>query len=298
MSTDDCKQFIDSIAEQNGFSKKEKWKRVRKYKENNKSYREFQNSNGDTIIIAEDATGKLSLVNIKKSSVLSEQIKKTLNKTKLYVELFKLYGNLFITEKRNNFLEVDDEYFTKAFNKFKEDGDESLLEQYAQNYVPRYNEVDEACNIVRELEEDEWSYERKGKFSTNANFVADTMPKKVGVIYDKENICISYQEKEGISYFRMECGGDWECAVMSFIYWSEKEQRLKGFFPKGDGNVYNTLTNTAYGSENDSDLFDEDKEEEYQEQMEKIDQNYDKYSTKAEEKGFQQLKDYILAIEV
>ena len=37
MSTDDCKQFIDSIAEQNGFSRKEKWKRVRKYKENNQS---------------------------------------------------------------------------------------------------------------------------------------------------------------------------------------------------------------------------------------------------------------------
>ncbi len=65
-----------------------------------------------------------------------------------------------------------------------------------------------------------------------------------GVDYDHENCGFYYREEDGISYILKEVGGGLETLVMSYIYWSEKEQRVKRLFLTGDGNTYNTLTHS------------------------------------------------------
>ena len=103
-----------------------------------------------------------------------------------------------------------------------------------------------------------------------------------------------YVEKEDISYFMLECGGDWESPVFFFVYWSEKNNRLKGFFPKGDGNVYSVELNTAYGSEQESPKYNENKAEKYEKQCEYVQDNFEHIYKKAKEKEFQQFKDFLI----
>lgn len=78
-------------------------------------------------------------------------------------------------------------------------------------------------------------------------FVNEAM--KNSVSFDTENKSMFYCQSEGFSYLRMELGGDWEMPVITFAYWSERNNRIKGFFPCGEGNVYNIVTNSAYTQE-------------------------------------------------
>lgn len=59
ISTQDCKDFIDSISSIIN-TKNEKWKRTKKYKENNMVLRDFENDSGRKLTIAEN-NGKLFL---------------------------------------------------------------------------------------------------------------------------------------------------------------------------------------------------------------------------------------------
>ncbi len=305
MSTDDCKNFIESIAEENNLKKKDKWKRVKKYKEGELVLRDFENSTGDVLVIAENKNGKLSLHSLNKETQLPQEIKASLGKEKLLTEFFKLIVN--VHRKDHSFkTDIFDSYcyYTKldgggispeALVAYLDNDDQSLIEKEVKN-IKNKTEIYPGHTLIYQLEDFD---DRLSNIMGN-NFVSDTHPDKVGILYDKENCYMYLEEKEGISYLKMECGGDWENPVMAFIYWSEKENRLKGFFPKGDGNIYNQETATAYGSEFEKiDMSYDDPrrdklELKYENMMVEIEENADKYYPKAEKIGFKQLKEYIL----
>lgn len=54
----------------------------------------------------------------------------------------------------------------------------------------------------------------------------------------------------GLAYYAFESGGDWELPVYMIVYWDGKS--LRGYIPK-DGNVWNTVTNKAYGNDQEDD---------------------------------------------
>lgn len=68
VSTKDCKEFIESISQAIDASAQDKWKRIRKYKENDLVLRDFENQDGRTLTICEK-NGKLSLYQLNLSSI-------------------------------------------------------------------------------------------------------------------------------------------------------------------------------------------------------------------------------------
>lgn len=67
------------------------------------------------------------------------------------------------------------------------------------------------------------------------------------VSFDCENVCsLEYDEENGHRFLVLEAGGDWEYPVTSYLYWTGTA--LAGFIPV-DGNTYNKITNSAFGSE-------------------------------------------------
>ena len=50
----------------------------------------------------------------------------------------------------------------------------------------------------------------------------------------------------------VNAGGDWETSICFIIYWDGKD--LRGYVPE-KGNVYNPITKTAFGSDEDSDNY-------------------------------------------
>lgn len=68
VSTKDCKEFIDSISQIINASSQDKWKRTRKYKENDLVLRDFENQDGRTLTICEKE-GKLSLYQLNSTSI-------------------------------------------------------------------------------------------------------------------------------------------------------------------------------------------------------------------------------------
>lgn len=69
MSTDKCKDFIEKLSISENLPLKTKWKRLKKYKENDLIYREFENNEGDEIIISEDNLGTLNLVKLEREYI-------------------------------------------------------------------------------------------------------------------------------------------------------------------------------------------------------------------------------------
>ena len=303
MSTDDCKNFIESVCESNGFTKKDKWKRVKKYKEGNLVLRDFQNSNGDTLIISETHDGTLALHQVKKNIALTEGMRSHLTTEKLLVELTKLWidcqrsDNDVVNELKSGDTGFKNYGFsTDALMAYLEEQDDSLLIEQVKNHKLKPNsELDETYCIVSTIDQTTFG----GSGYDEPNFVDDIAPNTIGVLYDKENVNTYLKVNEGISYLHMECGGDWEFPLIFYVYWSETEGRLKGFFPTGEGNVYNTEAKTAYGSEMEkvripynSPEYDK-LEEKYEAMREKFEENSDKFYEKAKIIGFKQLKEEI-----
>lgn len=83
------------------------------------------------------------------------------------------------------------------------------------------------------------------------------------VVFDCENITsdnytfgptslIGYHTlSNGMSYYGVAAGGDWETPVFFIIYWDGKN--LRGYIPE-DGNLWNTDTKQAYGNDDRADL--------------------------------------------
>lgn len=58
----------------------------------------------------------------------------------------------------------------------------------------------------------------------------------------------------GLAYYAFDSGGDWELPVYMIVYWDGKS--LRGYIPK-DGNVWNTVTNKAYGNDQEDEEYPE-----------------------------------------
>lgn len=64
--------------------------------------------------------------------------------------------------------------------------------------------------------------------------------------------------KNGFHIFYASAGGDWEYPVCFIFYWSE-EETLRAYVPK-HGNVWNKKEKCAYGSEEEVDPHQDDKD--------------------------------------
>lgn len=74
---------------------------------------------------------------------------------------------------------------------------------------------------------------------------------------EKEDNLVGYHTLDnGFTFLGVQAGGDWERPVFFILYLDHKGV-LRGYIPS-DGNVFNPIFKTAYGSEGDSSLeFDE-----------------------------------------
>ena len=91
MSTADCKQFIASMAEQYLLTPNDKWKRTRKYKDNELVLREFKSTSGDVLVISESADSVLGIYSLELvTTPLSTKATSYLIKDKLFKELNNL----------------------------------------------------------------------------------------------------------------------------------------------------------------------------------------------------------------
>jgi len=293
MSTDNCKDFIEKLSINENLPLKTKWKRLKKYKEKDLIYRDFQNNEGDELTISEDKAGILNLVKLERNMKLSEEYTKNQNKQFLLLELYKLTLDISATNKEFN-------------ERYLEDISQEGIREYILTGRTKYLENDINKISIKSGEELNVGYEIMSLLSYHEdelpekymnNFCEDTKSEKVGILYDKENMYLHYYEKEGISFFQAICGGDWEQPIQFLVYWSESESRLKGFFPLGDANIYNKEYNCAYGSESEI-LYDKFKnEEDYEKELskcenllEKLDENYEKNYEKALNNAFKELK--------
>lgn len=90
METQDCKDFIDSIADKYLLSKGSTWKRKRKYKHNFLTLRDFMNSAGDSITISESSDEIVGIYSIDLvTDGLSDTAKKYLTEDKLFEGITK-----------------------------------------------------------------------------------------------------------------------------------------------------------------------------------------------------------------
>lgn len=297
MSTDNCKDFIEKLSINENLPLKTKWKRLKKYKENDLIYRDFQNNEGDELTISEDKSGILNLVKLERNIKLSEECTKNQNKQFLLLELYKLTLDISATSKEFN-------------DRYLEDISEESIREYILTGRTERLEKDIKSISIKNGEELNVGYEIMSLLSYHDgelpqkymnNFCEDTKSEKVGILYDKENMYLHYYEKEGISFFQAICGGDWEQPIQFLVYWSESENRLKGFFPLGDANIYNKEYNCAYGSESEI-LYDKFKNEaDYEKELskcenllEKLDENYNENYDKALNNAFKELKKILI----
>lgn len=298
MSTDNCKKFIEEFSINNNLPLKTTWKRTEIYKNNDLTFRKFENKEGDELLLSENLSGLVQLVQLEKNIPIPQEILDSHNSNKLLTELYKLCLNLAPYDEN---IELDSIFplSSEAIRKYLLLNDDSYLIRELNNYYPsKDQDLDIGHAVMASL-----SYEDCGdidKFKNN--FINDTSSDNVGVLYDKENMYLYFLEKEGISFFKAVCGGDWEIPVQFLIYWSDKEKRLKGFFPKGEANIYNTKYNCAYGSEdqkiNSSDFPTTQSYDnainEAEKMSELINNQYDSLSEKSLKKSFKELKNIIL----
>lgn len=298
MNSDNCKKFIEEISITNNLTLKTTWKRVEIYKNNDLTFKRFENKEGDELFLSENVNGLVQLVQLDKNVILPKDILEIHNSQKLLTELYKLCLDI---SPYNENIELDSTLplSADAIRKYLLLNDDSYLKNELNNYHHlESTELDIGSSIMTSFSYDDFSNVDKLK----NNFINDTSPENVGILYDKENMYFYFLKREGLSFFKAVCGGDWEIPVHFLIYWSEKEQRLKGFFPKGDSNTYNTKYNCAYGSEYEKiNIDDFSNKESYKKAMNEsedmmalIDNQYDLLSKKALKNSFKELKNIII----
>jgi hypothetical protein len=80
--------------------------------------------------------------------------------------------------------------------------------------------------------------------------------------FDKENLCeLSIHEHNGYHFVIAESGGDWEYPVTYIIY--PTEDGFKQYTPE-DSNTYNHASQTAFGSEGETEALDSSIEDAYE----------------------------------
>lgn len=239
-STADCKKLIVSKAAEFGYSANAVWKRTRKWKEDGVDLRSFDSDNGDRVTISEDASGQLTIEFVFVNIAIPDSVKATLSKEKLIYGVVKAY--LDCEPNALSELSGSNELTEVGFERMKEyvvTGDSSRIED-----IHKHLRLKEHSSLLYQVVSDLG-------LTTKDNFVKEISSDSVGITYDKENIDAEFHEHEGCHFLKLTMGGDWEWPICAYVYWSEVEQRAKGFFPKGDGNVYNKDFDCAYGNEYD-----------------------------------------------
>jgi hypothetical protein len=75
---------------------------------------------------------------------------------------------------------------------------------------------------------------------------------------DEQKKVLDYQTlPNGLTFFGLCCGGDWEMPVVWIIYWDGK--KLRAYVPT-KGNPWNHTTHQAFGNDSDADLKDAKKQ--------------------------------------
>jgi hypothetical protein len=96
METKDCKDFIESISEQYLLNKKDKWKRIRKYKEKNLVLRDFLSTSGDLVTVYETPEELLGVYSLElKTSALSSTAITQLSRAKFMAALSTFVADNF-----------------------------------------------------------------------------------------------------------------------------------------------------------------------------------------------------------
>lgn len=100
MSTDDCKELINSIADTYLLNPNDKWKRTRKYKHDNLVLRDFKSSSGDLLTISESVEEVLGVYSLTLVTTdLSTNALQYLTKDKLFKELNNLAVDMGLREQ-------------------------------------------------------------------------------------------------------------------------------------------------------------------------------------------------------
>lgn len=87
----------------------------------------------------------------------------------------------------------------------------------------------------------------------------DKLGKDIKVQFDLENPdcgpkgLSGYHTENGLTWYGISAGGDWEHPVFFITYWDGK--KLRGYVPT-DGNPWNSITKQAYGNDEEADLKD------------------------------------------
>lgn len=305
MSTQDCKKFLENVSKANNWSENSNWKRRRKYKDGNAEMREFENQHGNIVLIKEE-NNILSLFNAQTIQMVENKITKVENNIENVlsglnkVNTFKSLLQTFISEKIKDYNE-DMSFYKTLLEEIKNDNDWSIVENKIIKVHKDQNEY--FYNVNSFVENMTYSlishFVHENPTSKN-NFFKDISSEKVKVVYDLENILAKFVEVEGTHFILLSMGGDWEFPVNAYIYYSTKNNKLKGFFPRDDGNMYNQITQTAYGSEREAAIYrklsyDEfskiEEEFNFEAMQDKMSSDFIEENTLLE--GFKQFKEYL-----
>lgn len=304
MSTENCKRYIKELSIEKGWPLDSKWKRIDRAKHGKGVVRTFENQYGQKAVIYQyddvyslsNADGSLNTKKLEQLE-LPKQLKDTLSKEKL------LKGMIKEAIQYPKVYEAFNYYYTKnnikeSMSSLIENNDWTLVNKEIKEYDFKTN--DKYDLLIGDLV--------LHCIHNNASFYDDISTENVGISYDMENLYAYFYEQEGVSYIKLEIGGDWEKPVHAMLYWSEKDQKMKGFFPLDKGNIYNSKEKTAYGSEMDSGLsvrglkYDSEEYNELEEQFEeinnKVEKHYKKMVKTADEEGFKQLKQHLMNTEI
>jgi len=111
--------------------------------------------------------------------------------------------------------------------------------------------------ISKTVADDFWEYDEDcDPYNLYCNLYYDLIVQKDlnKINFDFENHeIIEMKSKDGVPYLICWAGGDWEVPVTFFLYYDGKN--VRGYVPE-NGNTFNQLTRTAFGSE---DYEDNDK---------------------------------------
>lgn len=316
MSSDDCKKLLKDLATENSWPVDSKWKRQSKRKEGNVAVREFENQYGHKAMIREEDGNFYLLssdtntnittnpnININISKELPDSLKKTLTHEKLFRGLIsELVGIKEFTDIASQYYKTD-KNFNDAIYELAETGSYNKLDKALKKYNYESNASCQNTCLTNAITMAVHSSKYDDLLSEN--FYEDISADAVDINYDLENVYAYFKSMDGLEFATIEMGGDWELPVYAIIYWSEKDQKVKGFFPLEKGNIYNVKENSAYGSEMENYAYNqptpedyEKLEHKYEDLREKIEQDSEKHYKKALKEGFKQWKDHLLATEI
>lgn len=304
MSTENCKRYIKELSIEKGWPLDAKWKRIDKSKHGKGVVRMFENQYDQKIVIYQygdvyslnNEDGSLDTKKLEQLD-LPKQLKETLTKENMlkglikeaikYPKLYDAIDHYYINDSIQN-----------SMSSLIENNNWKLINDEIKDYIFEINDKYDLfiADLVSHC------------VDNNAPFYDDISTDNVGISYDLENLYAYFYENEGVSYIKLEIGGDWEKPVHAIIYWSEKDQTMKGFFPLDKGNIYNAKEETAYGSEMESGISIRavkynseeynDLEEQFEKTMEKVEKHYKKMVKTADEEGFKQFKQHLLNNEI